>query len=200
MKIILLGKKFITMNIKYLNEVWKDIKDYEGYYQVSNFGRVKSMNRIIEHARLGKQTLKEKIMSIAFDGNYNFVGLRKNGTVKYVTIHRLVAEAFIPNPNNLPCVNHKDEDKTNNCVDNLEWCDYKYNANYGTKSKRLSVSQLNDSTKSKAVIQFDMNGNFVKEWPSLAEIKRILNISKSCISYVCDGRYKSSHNYLWKWK
>lgn len=114
-------------------EEWRDIKGYEGIYQVSNLGRVKSLGN-------GKKR-KEKILKQQKTGrwkNYYKVILFKNGIPKTKKIHRLVAEAFIPNPNNYPCVNHKDENPSNNFVENLEWCSYEYNNNYGTKNKRVS--------------------------------------------------------------
>lgn len=105
-------------------EVWKDIKHYEGLYKISNYGRVWSVH---------KQDFKAPHTK---DNGYMFVQLYKNGKMRNEHVHRLVALTFIPNPHNLPQVNHKDEDKSNNCVDNLEWCDCKYNNNYGTARKR----------------------------------------------------------------
>ena len=116
------------MKKEYLNEIWKPIKGYEGLYEVSNFGRIKSI-------RFGK----EKIMKLQLKkNNYLDISLTKDGKTKRFLIHRLVAEAFIPNPDNLPEVNHKDECKTNNNVNNLEWCDRVYNINYGTCIERRS--------------------------------------------------------------
>ena len=112
-------------------EIWKDIPGYEGLYQVSNFGRVKSLRKAI-------------IMSIRINKKgYSTIGLSKNGVFNRKSIHRLVAEAFIPNPDNLPQVNHKDEVKTNNCVENLEWCDNYYNLMYGTGNDRRIISNQN---------------------------------------------------------
>ena len=112
-----------------LEEIWKDIQGYEGQYMVSNLGRVKSF----------KKNSNGNILKISDDGNgYKQISLYKNGKSKTWKIHRLVAIAFIPNPNDLPQVNHKDEDPSNNCVDNLEWCDGKYNSNYGNHNKKLS--------------------------------------------------------------
>lgn len=102
-----------------MKEVWKDIKGYEGLYQVSNLGNVKSL-----------KFNKEKILIPLFDKNYLFIQLWKNGKYKRYKVHRLVAEAFIPNTNEYSCVNHKDENKQNNCVDNLEWCTNQYNIEY----------------------------------------------------------------------
>ena len=114
-------------------EEWKSIPGYEGLYEVSSYGRVRSLDRYDSRNCLRSGCiLKQKN-----NGNgYLICSLSKNGIVKNKYIHRLVAEAFIPNPSNIKDVNHKDEDKTNNIVDNLEWCDHKYNCNYGTKIER----------------------------------------------------------------
>ena len=114
-----------------MEEIWKDIKGYKGKYQVSNLGRVKSLNY--------RNTGKEKILSPGkYSGEYLQVMLYKDGKLKKHSIHRLVALAFIPNSNNYPIINHKDENPSNNRVDNLEWCTYKYNSNYGTCRQKIS--------------------------------------------------------------
>ena len=115
-------------------EEWRDIKGYEGLYQVSNLGRVKSFNYKGHKGYEG--ILKPKLDSRGYD----MVGLYRNNKRSFFNIHRLVAQAFIPNPNNLPQVNHKDENKVNNCVSNLEWCTNEYNQNYGTRNKRIGKS------------------------------------------------------------
>ena len=121
-------------------EIWKDIKGYEGLYKISNYGEVYSIRR-------GKLLKCKK-------GNHGYerVGLSKNGKTKLFLRHRLVAEAFIPNPNCLPQVNHIDEDKSNNRCDNLEWCDSKYNCNYGSRNKKGSENRLNIDHTPKRVI------------------------------------------------
>lgn len=113
-------------------EIWKDIKGYEGIYQISNLGRIKALDRLVT---TGKEYPKfqhkpERILRINQCTKYEQVILCKNGKTKAYLVHRLVSQAFIPNPNNFPCVNHKDENPRNNCVDNLEWCTYKYNNEY----------------------------------------------------------------------
>ena len=115
-------------------EIWKDIEGYENLYQVSNLGRVKSLNY--------NHTGKEKIMKAKKDKGYLRVQLYKDGKPKFYSVHRLVATSFLPNPNNLSQVNHIDEDKSNNIVDNLEWCSAKYNSNYGTRIQRIVEKSL----------------------------------------------------------
>ena len=114
-------------------EIWKDIKGYEGLYQVSNMGRIKSLN----YRRTGEEGL---LSGKPNSGGYLIVNLSKNKKRKSFYIHKLVAENFLPNPKNLPEVNHIDENKENNTVYNLEWCDRKYNNNYGSRMERVSVS------------------------------------------------------------
>ena len=134
-------------------EEWRDIEGYEGLYQVSNYGRVKSLERNVTTG-FGDRHIKEKIIILnQLPNGYLYYCLSKNNKKKGFYIHRLVAETFIPNPNNLPEVNHKDEDKTNNCIENLEWCDRSYNINYGTCKKRISNALkgqiLKEETKKK---------------------------------------------------
>ena len=114
-------------------EIWRPIEGYEGLYEVSNTGRVRSVDRYVEYSNGGIHLHKGKVLSPAKDKNgYLKVVLNCNGKCKTINVHGLAAQAFIPNPDNLPMVNHKDEDKTNNNVTNLEWCDVKYNLSYGT--------------------------------------------------------------------
>ena len=114
-----------------MKETWKDIEGYEGLYQVSNLGKVKSLNY--------NKTSESKLLKLQKNSNgYTRVVLYKNRKPKVCLVHRLVAQAFIPNPNNLPQINHKDEDKANNSVDNLEWCTYLYNNTYGTAIERAT--------------------------------------------------------------
>ena len=118
-----------------MEEIWKDIKGFEDKYQVSNLGRIKSLER--KNSR-GNQ-IREKILKLIYDKDgYLLVNLYKNSKKKTYKVHRLVALAHIPNPNNYPQVNHKDENPSNNHISNLEWCTNKYNCNYGTKKERLS--------------------------------------------------------------
>lgn len=163
-------------------EYWKDIKGYEGLYQISNLGRLRN--------RLGK------IMKPYEKYNkYLFIRLCKNSIYKNFHIHRLVAEAFIENPYNLPQVNHKDEDKSNNCVDNLEWCTAKYNVNYGTGLKRAK------SKISKPVLQYTLDDIFVAEYPSTREASRSTGLPQSHISDCCRlPNIKKAYGFKWKFK
>lgn len=129
-----------------MEEIWRDIPDFKGYYQASNLGRIRSVTRKARVKILHNdfRTIKERIISPATtkDG-YLKVSLSKNHKRYYFKVHRLIAITFIPNPNNYPVINHKDENKQNNCVDNLEWCSIKYNCNYGSRNKKISNTLSN---------------------------------------------------------
>ena len=154
---------------------WKQIK-YSNY-EVSDMGDVRNS--------------KSKKVRKTFDcSGYRRVTLYINNCVKNFLVHRLVAEAFIPNPNNLPEVNHINENKTDNRVENLEWCDREYNINYGTRSKRCY----------KSLLQLDENGNLIKEWDSLVNASKFFDISKTAISNCCNGRSASSCGFIWRYK
>ena len=194
-------------------EIWSPVKNYEGYYQVSSYGRVRSADRVIIDSDGVKRLLKGKILKPAKNNNgYFLCGLCKNGQMKYVLIHRLVAEAFIPNPSNLPEVNHKDENKTNNSVflkkdgsvdlgkSNLEWCTRSYNINYGTRNKQVAEKRLNSPKFSKPVLQIDINtGRVISEYPSVMEAARKLNINNGGISMCCLRKRKTYKRFKWKY-
>lgn len=133
-----------------MEEIWKEIDGFDGYYMVSNLGNVKSL-------KYGKERILRQ--NIASNGYENVI-LCANNIRKGFTVHRLVAMAFIPNPDNYPDINHIDEDKTNNCANNLEWCDCKYNNNYGTGNKRRGLSNTNGKL-SKPVCQYTKDGCFI---------------------------------------
>lgn len=167
------------------SEVWKDIKGYEGLYQVSNLGNVRSLN--FNH--IGEIRVLKPILNRY---GYLFVNLCHEGKVKTLKIHRIVASAFLENPGNLPQVNHKDEDKKNNRVENLEWCDARYNSNYGTRNERVAKSL------SKRVLQFTKEGEFVKEWPSIHEAGRN-GFNQGHVWSCCIGKRKSANGYNWRY-
>ena len=124
-------------------EEWRPIVGYEGLYEVSSYGRVRSLDKYVKSKSKSYRLHKGKVLiSEKNTRGYLSVVLSYNGKHKAITVHRLVAQAFIPNPNNLPEINHKDEDKTNNNVENLEWCDHKYNVNYGTRNIRAKETAI----------------------------------------------------------
>ena len=173
---------------KDMQEEWRDIKGYENMYQISNMGNVKSLNY--------KQTGREKIMKSLVDKDgYLFVCLCKNRKVKPFKVHRLVAQAFISNPNNYPCVNHKDENKQNNCVSNLEFCTVKYNNIYNGRQKRIAEKL------SKPVLKIDpISNEIVAEFPSIKEVERQLGYNQGNISKCCKGKHKTCGGFKWRYK
>lgn len=173
-------------------EHWRDIKGFEGLYQVSNLGQVKSLN----YNRTGKEQV---LVGLKTKVGYPMVGLCKDGKVKLCLVHRLVAEAFIPNPDGLPCVNHKDECKTNNVVSNLEWCTRSYNNNYGTRTERAAKVRMNDPNRSKPVYQYTLDGLLVRSYPSVNEVRRRTGYDNGHISECCLGKRKTAYNSLWSY-
>ena len=146
-----------------IEEIWKPIEGYEGLYEVSNTGQVRSLDRYIKTCYEAYKLQKGKILNPGKNTNgYLQVVLHCNGKCKTINVHKLVAQAFIPNTDNLPMINHKDEDKTNNNVDNLEWCTSKYNINYGS---RLNKSLLTKSER--GYIDFNMIGLDRKEYSKI---------------------------------
>lgn len=172
-------------------EIWKDVKDYEGLYQVSNYGRVRSLNRFVSCKNNTTMFCKGKLLNI-HKNDYLFVRLYKKSVPKIKYIHKLVAEAFIPNPNDYPQVNHKDENKLNNNINNLEWCTIVYNNSYGNRTQKTR----------KRVYQCDLNSNIIKLWDGIRLASRELNIPSQQISQCCNGtRYrKTAGGYIWKYE
>ena len=177
------------------NEIWKPVVGYEGAYEVSNLGRVRSITRI-RNAAYGKTAVVQGTY-LAIRQNttnrYLLVRLNRDGGCRHKLVHRLVAEAFIPNPLGLPQVNHKDENPHNNHVDNLEWCDQHYNNNYGTARERAA------KTRGYTVVQMDMAGNEIARFYSAKEAARAIGKSQAAISRACVGIYKQAYGFLWKY-
>ena len=167
-----------------IDEIWCPIKGYEGLYEVSDKGRVRSI-------KFGKERILKPLRNTC---GYLQVQLWKNGEQKMYLVHRLVAQTFTPNPDNLTEVNHKDEDKDNNSVQNLEWCDRKYNINYGNRNQMVSIKL------SKPILQYTKSGEFVREWKSTHDVERNLGYFHNFISYCCNGKLKSAYGYVWKYK
>lgn len=194
-------------------EIWKDIKGYDGIYQISNEGRVKSLERDYTTELNGKRITmhkNEQIMKTHFS-NYERVALYKNGKEKRFLVHRLVAEAFIENPNNYPIINHKDENPENNYVhinedgsvdldkSNLEWCTQKYNANYGTRIEKFREKQIGKPKykSRKAIIGINKNTKEEITFGSVTEAATELNGSEGNISSALNGKIPSAYGYLW---
>ena len=180
-----------------MEEVWKDIEGYENY-QVSNYGRVRSLDRwVIDKGsvRFIKGIIKKPN---TINGGYLQVPLWKNGKGKSYLVHRLVAEAFLDNPDNYKEINHKNEVKTDNRAENLEYCDRKYNVNYGTRNK-VALEKLRNGKLSKKVYQYSLDGEFLAEYPSAHEVERQLGFAFQNISKCCLGKRKTAYGYVWKY-
>lgn len=168
-------------------EEWRDIKGYEGKYQVSNLGNIRGLDR---KDNIGRPVKGKMISQGTQKNGYVTVKLRFNGIQKTFRVHRIVADAFCDNPNNLPEVNHIDEDKKNNRASNLEWCTRRYNNSYGSgiekrKSKySYQCAQLKD-------------GEVINTFPSMIEASRKTGIPFSSIQRCINGRYKSTHGFQW---
>lgn len=175
------------------NEVWKDIDGFDDKYQVSNLGQIRSTYSGKKHRTIVLKPMVQK-------NGYLYVVLWKDGKKKNKLIHRLVALAFVDNPNNYPEVNHKDENKENNTVDNLEWCEHKTNINYGTCKQKISESKINHPRHSKPTYQYTKTGELVQVWPSAAEIERQLGYCAHVIGACRSGKIKSAYGYVWQEK
>lgn len=176
-------------------EFWMDIPGYEGLYQASTYGRVKSIERNCIRGRGGIQKVTERFLSLANNKGYLICRLYKKGTSKCIRIHRLVGTTFLPKmkPSYVQ-INHKDENRVNNRVENLEWCDCTYNNNYGTRTDR-AIAPLR-----KEILQFDLDGSLISVYSSLAEASRQTHFSTGNISSCCNGLRKTANGYIWKYK
>lgn len=171
---------------------WKPLKKYDNLYLISDDGQVFSVR--------SNRVLKPQISSTG----YYRVELNMYGIYQKELVHRLVAECFIPNPNNYPVVNHKDENPLNNHVDNLEWCTYKYNSNYGNCQKKIHEKRVYYSgaknAKSKYVFQFDLEGNLIAEYGGVREAARQTGLSNSVIAKAAAGLRRQYAGYVWSYE
>lgn len=197
-RILLLLKVFYYENNfdeKY--EIWKDIKNYEGYYMISNYGRVKSLDRYVKTKNNSVKLHKGKILNLEIDRlGYKFVHVCKEGVDDRLLVHRLVAEAFIKNDDCLPIVNHKDEKPYNCHVDNLEWCTYSYNNQYNNlnyrRFKTRSENIISEKVRiGKPILLFDESMKLIKNFPNAEHLGRFLGIESSKVRYI------ATHNHLY---
>ena len=176
-------------------EVWKDIPGYEGLYQVSDYGRVISLS----YNKTGRKSLRTLRLDKA---GYIVVTLHKSGVSRTMKVHRLVAIAFIPNPLHLPQVNHRDENKANNHVDNLEWCTSSYNNSYGNRPRKVldAYKKRNRSIAERPVIMIDNDGTIIAEYHSISEAARNVGVRRESLRDAVLGRSKTCIGYFWKYK
>lgn len=195
-------------NLNYENEIWKDIPEFNGFYQASNMGRIRSVDRE-KYVESNNQysyyssirNLKGAVRKPSIDKyGYYFVSLNKNGKKKKCLIHRLVFEAFNGSISEGLQVNHINEIKTDNRLSNLNLMTAKENVNWGTRNEKCSKKLKNRKDQSKIVIQLNNNDGVIKEWNSLSEIQRELGYNKSNILKACNGKYKQAYGFKWQYK
>lgn len=181
-----------------IGEIWKPIKGFPNY-AISNKGRVYSFTRSEAFNKIVRMRVGRILRPRLGKQGYYYVMLCKNSKVITKKVHRLVAENFLPNVENLDCVNHRDECRTNNAAENLEWCTTAYNVTYGG-AKRKVQEKFVETGWSKAVEQYDKHGNFISTFSSIAEAARRSGCSKTGICSCCRGNRLSNRGFIWKYK
>ena len=174
------------------NEIWKDIPGYEGYYQVSNYGNVRSLERPYTIFSKTIVFTKRRILKKRIVKGYYGVELNVDGAAKGISVLRLVALAFIPNINNWPCVNHKDENPLNNRIENLEWCTIDYNLKYGTRQERISKN------RKRKILQYSSEGEYIAEYDGAIDAENATGIQRQNISKVILGKRRTAGGFIWK--
>ena len=184
-----------------MNEQWKDVAGYEGLYQVSNYGRVRSLDRYVANKN-GIALKKGKIITSAdvSKKKYQKVNLWKDNSGKCYLVHRLVAEAFLPNPEHFQEVNHKDENPLNNSADNLEWCDRTYNAHYGTRGERAAAKVRGVPIGEQPILQYTIDGVLIARHESAMKAAMAVSGDNSSICKCANGKNKTSYGFVWKWE
>ena len=189
------------MNNEYKNEIWKPVINFEGIYEVSNYGRIRRISYNSNNYK-HKNEIPYYIKCRYDKDGYVRYALCKDGKMKQIFAHREVAKAFIPNPNNYPVINHKDCNIKNNYVENLEWCTITYNNRYIKKMGRTNYCYGKKHPNSKVVLQYDKQGNFIRSFESTGEVQRILNIPSSMIRSCCNPKniLKTVHGFIFKYQ
>lgn len=186
-----------------MEEIWKDVDGFEGLYKVSNMGNVKTVEHDIVYSNGSVHRMTEHMMKPKGDSyGYHIVCLTKNNRKHYLKVHRLVAKAFIDNPDDLPCVNHKNEIKNDNRVENLEWCTVRYNNIYGTRLQRISdATSKSKHWNSRRVCQVDKDTDeVIKVWDCVRDVERELGYYHTNISACCLGSRNHKTAYGFKWR
>lgn len=182
------------------NEIWKDVKGYEGCYKVSNYGNVKSIERYVNNSDHSKRLVRERILTLSKkDNDYLYVRLSKGNNAKHLYVHRLVGEAFLPNRGKLNVINHIDEIKDNNNVKNLEWCTHAYNITYKGAMKRMvkSRNKTGGSNAERKISQYTLDGVYIRTYPSIEKAAMYLGVTAENISSVLRGKSHIANGYQW---
>lgn len=178
-----------------MKEEWKPIIETEGRYEISNLGNIRGVDRYARVCGGGQRFIKGRIVKPNVCSNkYLMFNASMGETTKHFLVHRLVAQYFIPNPNNFPEVNHKDEDPQNNHMDNLEWCTPKYNCNYGTRNQRCMEKVIK-----KPVKQLTLDGVLIKVYPMIKDAERQTGVDSTQIIRVCKGTNITAGGYKWEY-
>lgn len=194
------------------NEIWKPIIGYEGLYEISSLGRIKRLYREIHRHKMGLLVLRERILSPGLNKGYPRMILcdALGGKTNY-SIHRLVANAFIPNPEGKPCIDHINGIRTDNRVENLRWCTIAENNGFELARKHISDGKVGEkngmfgrsgkkSPSHKPVLQYDLDGNFIRKYYGIMEAQRETGVQFKNISKVCHGERNSAGGYFWKYE
>lgn len=178
-----------------MKEKWKPITETNGIYEISDLGNIRTIDRYAKVCGGGQRLVKGGIKKTTMCVNgYLELQASINGKRKIFMVHRLVAQYFIPNPNNFPEVNHKDENPQNNCVDNLEWCTPKYNCNYGTRNQRCMEKVIK-----KPVKQLSLKGELIATYPMISVAMRKTGVDATQICRVCKGKNLTAGGYKWEY-
>ncbi len=189
-----------------MEEIWKDVVGYEGLYQVSNLGNVKSLDR--ENNFIGKnqaksykctQLIKGRMLKPKVSRGYNIVTLYQNHKRQMIFVHRLVAQAFISNPNDYNIINHKNSIRNDNRVENLEWCTYSHNNKEAFRVGFNKPRYGGENPSARKILQYDLDNNFIREWDSIATACCTLKMSRSSITKCLSGERKTAYKNKWKY-